>query len=141
MIRGFFMLIAVLASAASLSADDKSKDIEQLPVEKAYAGTVLKVTERQCAVCKQTEVSMMLKTSRGKVEIRLGPKPFLESHSFVPVVGDEMKVMGVQLPDTGKQAVFANEIGKGGEVLILRGKFGRPEWLDPHGETCVKCGI
>jgi hypothetical protein len=141
MFRASCTFVGLLVLFALNSAAEQSKDTDQLPVEKAYAGTVLKVTEHQCDVCKQIEVSMMLKTSRGKVEIKLGPKPFLETHSFLPAVGEEMRVMGVQLPDNGKQAVFANEIAKGGEHLILRGKFGRPEWLGAHGETCAKCGI
>jgi hypothetical protein len=121
--------------AAPIKADT------DLPVEKSYAGVVSKVTQRTCEVCKQVEVSVVLKTSRGKVEIKLGPKPFLEEHEFVPAIGDEITVVGVLLPENGKQAVFANEIGKGGTHLVLRGKFGRPEWLGPHGETCAKCGI
>lgn len=141
MTRGSLLFINVLALSSLLSAAGKPNDTDQLPLEKSYAGTVLKVAEHQCEVCKQTEVTMMLKTSKGKFEIRLGPKPFLESHSFVPAVGDEMRVVGVQLPANGKQAVFANELSKGGEHLILRGKFGRPEWLGTHGETCAKCGI
>jgi hypothetical protein len=129
----FTGMVALLASPAKADAD--------LPVEKPYAGVVSKVNQHTCDVCKQVEVSVVLKTSKGKVEIKLGPKPFLEEHAFVPAVGDELTVVGVMLPDNGKQAVFANEIAKGGTHLVLRGKFGRPEWLGAHGETCAKCGI
>lgn len=141
MSRWSLVWIGLLVLAVTLGAADKSTGIDQIPVENAYAGSVVKVTEHQCDVCKQIEVSMLLKTSKGKVEIRLGPKPFLEEHSFVPVAGESLRVVGVRLPDNGKQAVFANEISKGGEHLVLRGKFGRPEWLGTHGETCAKCGI
>jgi hypothetical protein len=132
----FACLFTLAASPAQAPPDP------DLPVEKPYAGIVSKVNEHTCDICKQVEVSVVLKTSKGKVAIKLGPKPFLDAHSFVPAVGDEITVVGVMLPDDkGKQAVYANEIGKGSERLVLRGKFGRPEWLGPHGETCAKCGI
>ena len=130
----------LILAVSRLGAVDKSK-LTDMPVEKAYAGTVMKVMEHQCDVCKTIEVAVVLKTSKGKMEIKLGPRRFLETHAFLPAIGDELTVVGVQLSDNGKTALFANEIGKGGEHLILRGKFGRPEWLGPHGETCVKCGI
>jgi hypothetical protein len=132
-----FLVIGLLTLGTTpVRADDT------VPVEKSYAGIVSKVTQHTCEVCKQIEVSVLLKTSKGKIEIKLGPKPFLEEHDFLPVIGDEISVVGVILPENnGKQAVFANEIGKGSAHLVLRGKFGRPEWLGPHGETCAKCGI
>jgi hypothetical protein len=137
----FRVLLFLLTGLLALVASPMTADTD-MPVEKAYLGIVSKVTQHTCEVCKQIEVSVVLKTSKGKVEIKLGPKPFLEEHAFVPVIGDELSVVGVMLPENnGKQAVFANEIGKGGAHLVLRGKFGRPEWLGPHGETCAKCGI
>ena len=136
----FRLLLALSTGLLACGTLGISADTD-LPVEKPYLGVVSKVTQHTCEVCKQVEVSVVLKTSKGKVEIKLGPRQFLEEHSFVPAVGDELSVVGVMLPDKGKQAVFANEIGRGGTHLVLRGNFGRPEWLGPHGETCPKCGI
>jgi hypothetical protein len=137
----FHCLIPVLLAVVAAPVVAAEQGLSDLPLEKPYSGTVLKVTEHLCDVCKQTEVSVILKTRKGKVEIKLGPKPFLETNGFLLSAGDEITVVGILLPDNRKQAIFANEIGRGGTHLVLRGKFGRPEWLGAHGETCAKCGI
>jgi hypothetical protein len=31
-------------------------------------------------------------------------------------------------------------VRKGGDVVILRGKYGKPAWLEAHGHTCPICG-
>jgi|SRR5579862_638398 len=42
--------------------------------------------------------------------------------------------------ERGKEIVLANEIRKGGDHLVLRGKNGRPAWIDVQGHICPICG-
>ena len=126
------MLIAA-SQARGSKVDDRS-------VEKVFAGTVEAVIEHECQICKAMELSLRLKTSAGKPEVRLGPKTLFEEHTFTISRGDTITVTGLHYRERGKEIVLANEVRKGGETLVLRGEHGWPAWLDVQGHTCPICG-
>jgi hypothetical protein len=108
--------------------------------EKSFSGTVEAVNQHTCEICKCVEVSATVKTGDELLEVRLGPKTFLEEHDFHLSRGDSIEVTGLRFNERGKEVVLANEVRKAGEKLDLRGKYGRPVWIAAHGHTCPVCG-
>lgn len=129
-------LVGVLIAARPVKdpqVDDRSK-------EQTYSGMVVAVTLHECEICKAMELSVQLKTSAGRLEVRLGPQTFFEEHDFAISRGDSITVTGLRYIERGKDILLANEVRKGGEQLVLRGKHGRPAWIDVQGHTCPICG-
>ena len=105
-----------------------------------YSGQVDKIQQEQCAVCKCVELSITLKTAEETVLVRLGPKQYFDERDFVFSKGDLIEVTGVTFKEKGQTIVLATEVRKGGDTVMLRGKYGKPRWLQEHGHTCPQCG-
>jgi hypothetical protein len=127
-------LFWLIPLAAALTANARQ------PGEESYNGTIDRVEQTRCESCNCAEVTVILKTDSGRMWVKLGPKPYLEQRDFALFRGDIVSVMGIRYKEKGKWIMLANEIRRGGETLILRGKHGRPEWLDKHSHTCPVCG-
>jgi hypothetical protein len=139
MLNTRWVLSLALASVlAPLSATDPQK--AAAPEEQVFSGMVEKVNQRDCEICRCVEISLTLKTKTERLEVRLGPKPYLEERDFVVSRGDSIDITGVRFREAGKIVVLASEVRKGGETLNLRGKSGRPAWVQLHGHTCPVCG-
>jgi hypothetical protein len=132
-------LVLTLAAAGPAARPAGNLEITP-PAEKKFSGIVKEVKQRRCVICNCIELSVVLKTDHGRLEARLGPKPFFEEHDFVISRGDAIAVTGIRFNERGKDIVLANEVQKGGEALVLRGKFSKPAWLEAHGHTCPVCG-
>lgn len=143
-IRGKCLLhvAAALAVAALFSTAAGARDDRRVspPREKTYAGTVEEVTQHRCEICHSVELSLILKTDKGPIEVRLGPQCFFAEHDFHIARGDTLTLTGILFTERGKKVVLANEVLKGGEHLVLRGDFGKPAWLEAHGHICPVCG-
>lgn len=125
--------------AVVLAAAENSRQVA-VPTEMTFSGTVEEVKEQECETCKCVELLVALKTMDGRLEARLGPKAFFEKHHFVISRGDSIKITGMRFSVSGKDVVLANEVRKGRKHLVLRGKYGRPVWVEAHGHTCPVCG-
>jgi hypothetical protein len=134
-----WILGLVLASFA-LQVSAKGPPKASTPEDKKFTGMVEQVTQRNCEICNCVEISITLKTATERLEVRLGPKSYFEEHDFALSKGDMIEIVGIRFKEAGKTVVLANEIRKGGDTLSLRGKFGRPAWLQQHGHTCPVCG-
>jgi len=132
-------LVLTLAAAGQAARPAGNREITP-PAEKKFSGIVTEVKQQRCVICNCIELSVVLKTAAGRLEARLGPKPFFEEHDFSISRGDAIGVTGIRFNERGKDIVLANEVQKGGENLVLRGKFGKPAWLEAHGHTCPVCG-
>jgi hypothetical protein len=132
-------LALTLAAAGPVARPASNREITP-PAEKKFSGTVKEVKQQRCVICNCIELSVVLKTDGARLEARLGPKPFFEEHDFVISRGDAITVTGIRFNERGRDIVLANEVQKGGEVLVLRGKYGKPAWLEAHGHTCPVCG-
>ena len=136
--RKLVLWCAVASFALPLIAKQHNrKDVP--PKESTFSGMVEKVEQRNCEICNCVEITLMLKTKTDRLEVRLGPKSYLEERDFFISRGDSIDISGVQFKERGKVVVLASEVRKGGETLNLRGKFGRPAWMS-HGHTCPVCG-
>ena len=109
--------------------------------EQSFSGTVEAVNEHTCEICKCIEISATVKTGAELLEVRLGPKTFLEERKFYLSRGDSIDVTGIRYTERRKEVVLATEVRKAGAKLILRGKAGRPTWIGEHGHICPVCGI
>lgn len=124
-----FMLLAI----AALPARDRT------PAEETFVGSIDSVEQMRCQECNCVEVDLVLKTDKGRVRVKLGPKHYLEQRDFALFRADIVSVTGLRFREHGNTIVLATEIRKGGDTLVLRGKHGRPGWLEKHGHTCPVC--
>jgi hypothetical protein len=132
-------LVLVFGSAGIAARASGNREIAP-PAEKKFSGMVTEVKQERCVICNCIEISVVLKTDTGRLEARLGPKPFFQEHDFVISRGDAITVTGVRFNERGKDIVLVNEVQKGGETLVLRGKHGKPAWMETQGHTCPVCG-
>jgi hypothetical protein len=138
--RRALLLLLPLAGMLMAASPAKDTQTDDRTTEKTYSGRVDAVTLHQCEICKGMELSVFLKSGAGRLEVRLGPKAFFEEHDFAISRGDAITVTGLRYVERGKEIVLANEIHKGGDHLVLRGKNGRPAWIDVQGHICPICG-
>ena len=111
-----------------------------LPAETTFSGTVEEVRHQECEVCRCIEVSVILNTNDGRLEARLGPKDFLDKRDLKISKGDLIRVTGLRFTVGGRDLMLANDVRKGRKRVVLRGKYGRPKWIEAHGHTCPVCG-
>jgi hypothetical protein len=109
-------------------------------LENTFSGTIEAVNQHRCEICNWVELSVILKTDAGRLEVRLGPKTFFEEHDFYMSRGDAIQVTGIRFMERDKNVVLANEVRKAGERMLLRGKDGKPAWVEAHGHICPVCG-
>jgi hypothetical protein len=130
----------ILLFTALLAAARHDRGEIPAPAEKKFSGMISEIKEHSCDICKCVELSVILKTEAGKrLEVRLGPKSYFEQHDLLLAWGDLINVTGFRFVERGKEIVLANEVQKGGDKLNLRGKYGKPAWLEAHGHTCPVC--
>ena len=135
----FFAILLLLLALAGPVGGWKSRPISP-PGEQKFSGTVEAVNLHTCEICKCVEMSVTLKSGSGRLEGRLGPKSFFEQRDFYISAGDIIEITGVRFTERGKEVILVNEVRKGGEKVILRGKDGRPAWIEAHGHACPVCG-
>ena len=67
-------------------------------------------------------------TTKGVMDVRLGPSSYLADKKFTILKGDTLEVTGSLLKVDGNDVVVAREIKKGKDKLELRDKNGMPLW-------------
>jgi rubredoxin len=75
-------LLLTLALVAPLGGRKGNLQSTTAPVEKTFSGTIEAVNQHRCEICNWVELSVILKTDAGRMEVRLGPKTFFEEHDF-----------------------------------------------------------
>jgi hypothetical protein len=134
------LLLLVLALAAPLGGRKQYLRRTTTPAETTFSGAVEAVNQHTCEICNRVELSVTLETGAGLLEVRLGPKAFFEKHDFYVSRGDPIQITGLRFMERGKDVVLADEVRKAGESLLLRGKYGKPAWIEARGYTCPVCG-
>jgi hypothetical protein len=130
-----------LALVLSTPAGGRKGNVQgTAPGEGTFSGTIEAVHHHKCEICNEDELSITLKSHAGPIEIRLGPTAFFEDRDFRLSRGDSIEIAGLRFTERGKDLVLANEVRKAGESLLLRGKFGKPAWIEKNGHTCPVCG-
>jgi len=134
------LLLLVLALAAPLGGRKEHLLRTTTPAEKTFSGAIEAVNDHTCEICNRVELSVMLETGAGLLEVRLGPKAFFEKHDFYISRGDPIQITGLRFIERGQDVVLADEVRKAGESLLLREKYGKPAWIEARGYTCPVCG-
>lgn len=63
-----------------------------------------------------------------KHDVHIGPSAYLERNGFTFAVGDQVEIVGSEVPYNGTKALLAREIKRDGKTLALRDKQGFPLW-------------
>ncbi len=71
---------------------------------------------------------LVIKIGEEKAQVYLCPKSFLDEMgvSFSP--GDEVEITGSKVKQDGADLILAREVAKGGDIVTLRFKDGKPAW-------------
>jgi len=138
--NNWIWLLLTLLLLASPVGGRKGNVQSTAPGESTFSGTIEAVHHHKCEICNQDELSITLKSDAEPIEVRLGPTAFFEERDFCLSRGDSIKIVGLRSTERGKDVVLANEVRKAGESLLLRGKFGKPAWIEKTGHTCPVCG-
>lgn len=133
------LLIAVILTAVVMQASSDRRRIET-PREVKVSGSIQRVEQNKCDICNCVELTAVIRSDAGRLRVKLGPKQVFEERDFVLLPGDIVEVTGLRFRESGGEYILANEVRKGGETMVLRGKYGKPEWLEKHGHTCPVCG-
>jgi hypothetical protein len=136
----FIALACVMFLTPVASGQKKHHQGRQEGAVATYSGQVEKVEQEQCSICKCVELSVALKSTADTLLVRLGPKQYFDERDFSLSKGDVIEVVGITLKEKGRTVVLATEVRKGSDTVMLRGKYGRPRWIQEHGHTCPQCG-
>jgi len=121
-LNGIWLLLALLLLALVLAVPvggRRGDSRTAAPAEKNYSGTIEAVNRHDCEICHGVELSVILKTGGGPLEVRLGRQAFFEQRDFNLTRGDAIEVTGIEFTERGKNLVLANEVRKAGESLVL----------------------
>jgi len=121
------LLLAVAATAEKASS--KSCCYYDSPTVESFKGTVTEVKAAGCPDCARGGgVHLLVKAGAETLEVRLGPKDYLEEKSFEVKAGDEVEVTGSRVAGAEPPALVAREIRKGEQRVELRETDGTPRW-------------
>ncbi len=105
---------------------DKAKEV-------TLTGTVTDVVDQQ-GMGMGAGLHLMFKSGADTVEVRLGPKAWLDEQHYTFAKGDELTITGSRqaMHDmatmTDKDTLVAREIKRGNQTMTLRDENGRPLW-------------
>jgi sporulation protein YlmC with PRC-barrel domain len=78
---------------------------------------------------------LTLRTEKGEtVAVHLGPQWFIENQDQKFKDNEQVQVTGCRTDINGKPVIIASEVKRGGDVLRLRDKAGRPMWAAWHAQ-------
>jgi len=102
--RWVLFLLAILLLLMILAVPVGGRKLRTVPVsgEQSFSGTVETLNEHTCEICKCIEISATVKTGAELLEVRLGPKTFLDERKFHLSRGDSIQVTGIRFTERRK---------------------------------------
>jgi len=73
-------------------------------------------------------IHAVIKTDKETISVHLGPGWYIENQDVKITPKDKIEVKGSRITFEGKPAIFAAEVKKGDEVMVLRDASGFPVW-------------
>lgn len=101
---------------------------------KRVLGEVLAVDKVAYGRGRYYGVRLLLKTSKGKLPVYLGPSWFVNSQPMKVRPHDVIEVTGSRVTYDGMPTLIAAEVKKGGESLRIRTGEGLPLWRGSEGD-------
>jgi DNA/RNA endonuclease YhcR with UshA esterase domain len=129
-----FLVLFVSVTAAPGFAVQKSSSPADVPkydpaTEATYKGVVEDVKDYMCPVSGGMGSHLILKLADGKtIEVHLATTQFLKAYELIFKSGDQVEVTGSKVKFQGVDTIFAREIKRGNETVVLRDKEGKPAW-------------
>jgi DNA/RNA endonuclease YhcR with UshA esterase domain len=99
--------------------------------EVTVRGTVQQIQQGRSLVRGQRmngSIHVVLQTSSGTLDVRLGPKEFLSAQDLVLTKGEHLRVTGSKIIADGQEAVIARIVEQGEKTFTLRDARGVPKW-------------
>jgi DNA/RNA endonuclease YhcR with UshA esterase domain len=129
-----FLVFVVAVTTAPGFAVDKSSSSADVPkyekgTEMIYKGVVEDVKDYICPVSGGMGSHLTLKLADGKtIEVHVATTQFLKAYELIFKSGDQVEVTGSKVKFQGVDTIFAREIKRGNEIMVLRDKEGKPVW-------------
>jgi DNA/RNA endonuclease YhcR with UshA esterase domain len=129
-----FLVLFVAVTTAPGFAVQKSSSSADVPkydpaTEATYKGVVEDVKDYVCPVSGGMGSHLTLKLADGKtIEVHVATTQFLKAYEFIFKSGDQVEVTGSKVKFQGVDTIFAREIKRGNEIMVLRDKEGKPAW-------------
>jgi hypothetical protein len=143
MMRSLALSLLVLGVVATTSAAQPSGTAPgryDPNVEASYSGIVtgvISVTGPDGTV----GVHLDLKTATGIVRVHLGPAVFIGMNNFSFLADDPILVKGAYVSHDGDVALWARQVSKEGNILVLRNPDGTPRWTLATADDPDGCGV
>ncbi|MEZ4743849.1 MAG: hypothetical protein R3B45_15630 [Bdellovibrionota bacterium] len=91
-------------------------------------GTVEEVLYRSPLRGMSSGVHLRVKAKDKTYEVHLGPKWYIDNQEAKIEKGDQIKIAGSKIKFDGADAIIAESVTKGDQMLVLRDNSGRPNW-------------
>lgn len=123
------LMLALLASSASLLAQNNAVPKYDPAAEKVWKGVVDEARDRQCPMSHGLGSHVILKLADGStIEVHLAPSKFVKAYDFTFNKGDQLEVTGTKVKFEDVDTIFAREVKRGNDTFVFRDKEGRPVW-------------
>lgn len=93
-----------------------------------FQATVVGIEKEACEGCKMTHVDLVVKTTDGKMTVRLGPAWYMDKQQELFKSDDVVEIFASKVKHGDDDLFVAGTIKKGDDVLMLRDKEGFPMW-------------
>jgi len=98
-----------------------------------YKGAITDISSDEPMDGMSDAAVLTLRGDQGQeMAVHLGPNWFIENQDHQFKENDQVEITGCQVDLNGKKVIMASEVKRGGDVLRLRDKNGRPLWAAWH---------
>jgi hypothetical protein len=141
MVKNLALSLLVLGATVAASVQTENAGRYDPKAERSYGGVVTSVISVASADG-TVGVHLNLKTATGSVvKVHLGPAVFIGMNNFSFLVDDLILVTGADVTHGGEEAVWARQVSKGGQMLVLRSADGTPRWQFATADDPDGCGV
>ena len=135
------LILGVVATTAAAQPSGTAPGQYDPNIEGSYSGivtSVMSVTGPDGTV----GVHLNLKTATGTiVKVQIGPAMFIGMNNFSFLADDLILVTGAEVSHDGEEAVWARQVSKNGQTLVLRSADGTPRWPFATADDPDGCGV
>jgi hypothetical protein len=134
LILAIFVALALILTIAATAVGQTSEQRVATPkydpaTETTFEGRVEELRDRECPMSGGMGSHLILKLSDGKtIEVHLATTKFVKAMDLVFKQGDQVRLRGTKVQFEGRETIFARELTRGNETIMLRDKNGKPIW-------------
>jgi type IV secretory pathway protease TraF len=104
---------------------------QSAPTLKYLTSSEVKVkgTVEEVRTATDNTVHITVKNDKGSVDVLVAPEKFLKEMEIIFAKGDAVEVTGSQVTVDGAAVLLAREVGRNGDVMMMRDEHGKPVWV------------